>query len=145
MIMTTTSSPNALTKDELKAISSLIYQFVAITNDRASKLRDEGKITFHEQLVIANKGRELTNLAGKIQLRILNQILTDVISSKKVIENATKKTEEAIKKINDVIKFLDLLAGLIEIFGEIAKTINAGGGAAAAIKVLIDKLKQKLP
>lgn len=117
-----TTSSNALTKEELKAISDLIYQLVAIANDRASKLLDERKITFAQKEAIFNQGLELLELARKINLIIFNQILTNVSSSKQVIENATKKTEEAIKKITDFIKIFDLLAGLIAIFGEIAKT-----------------------
>jgi hypothetical protein len=135
---------NNLTKDDLKSISNSIYQLIATANDRASKLLNQGKINFAQETAIFNQGLELLELAKKIRLILLDRILTDVNSSKQVLENATKKTEEAIKQINNFIKIFDLLAGLIAILGEIVTTINAGGGTAAAIKVLIDGLQEKL-
>lgn len=135
---------NNLTKDDLKSISNSIYQLIATANDRASKLLNQGKINFAQETAIFNQGLELLELAKKIRLILLDRILTDVNSSKQVLENATKKTEEAIEQINNFIKIFDLLAGLIAILGEIVTTINAGGGTAAAIKVLIDGLQEKL-
>lgn len=117
---------STLKSSELKECNEQISQLVKSIRERRLNLRVNSKISQGDFLNIGNLETELIGKQNQIAIRQIDEILTDLQQPVEKIKKVTGKLDAAIKKLEEVNQFVQILTNLTNLVSAILKPASGG-------------------
>jgi hypothetical protein len=117
---------NTLKKGQLINVRNEIFDLIIKSSKTRSDLVTKGKITRTDSLKIAEREESLQKIANELNLALLSEVVADIQEPGNKIITATNNVNAAITQLQDINKFLGILAAFISMASTIVVAFSTG-------------------